>query len=78
MTKLVRVEVAWYPGDGNKDPRMDDDGPGFVAFARLDDGTLAFPMSHPAPFATREEAEAIAHRVTVDDDGAVYVTWDPA
>jgi hypothetical protein len=69
---MIRVEVAYYPGDGNSDPSLDDDGPGFVAFARLSDGTLGFPMSHPAPFANREDAERVAPFVRFED-GAIFV-----
>jgi hypothetical protein len=67
------AEVAWYPGDGNADPAMDDDGPGWVAFGRHDDGSLSYPMSHPAPRRTRDEAVALLDRVFTDDGGAVFI-----
>lgn len=53
---IVDRKVAWHPGD-------DQHRPGFVAAALMNDGTLAFPMGHPATFATAAEAEAILDRI---------------
>ncbi len=69
---MVGVEVHYFPGDGNADARLDDDGPGYVAFAKLSDGTLSFPSGHPRPFAFPEQAEAVAGNVHWDECGAVY------
>lgn len=61
---MVRAEVHWLPGD---DPEAEEsDPPGFVAFARMSDGTLAFPMGSTV-HDTREAAEADLPLVTYSD-----------
>lgn len=61
---IVTRKVGWHPGDDQHDP-------GYAACAVLADGTLAFPMGHPATFATEAEAEAILHRIEDSPTGPV-------
>lgn len=57
-------QVIWHPGD-------EQHTPGFAACAVMDDGTLAFPMGHPATFATEHEAETLLDRIVDTPTGPV-------
>jgi hypothetical protein len=69
---MLGAEVHWFPGDDDGPPKYDEsDPPGWVAFARMSDGTLSFPMGstiHERPEEAAQDLDKIRY-----EDGNVFV-----